>query len=366
MRHALYTLCTLLLMALPVGGALAAETLDEKVYDPGQRPPATGTAPTPDARVTPERVGQAPDQTPGQSSGGGDTIIVVPSAPGQPPSQPVPDQSSTLPVPPDTQKEAPAIVVPTVPAVPTIPVIPVVPEIPKTPDTEKKDIIVTPVQPVTPEEKAPPKASPPKGEDKVLTPADFLPTTPEKKTPEKAEAKPKDDPKKVKPEKAPKDPQKDKAKPDPKTEKPDTKQDPQKNKPSPEKKKGEALRIPADAGKTGKMDFLEGCWKGRLSGRAGNDVIDNMGSRFCFDANGKGKHFLYDPKRKETCVGSANGGVKPDGTLHVDFDNLYCPSGETWYPQGDKYMTCRDGGNGADCKWYYKGNPRTTGPFYRD
>lgn len=363
MRLYLFTLCALLLVALPLETTHAAETLDEKVYDPGQTRP-----------------GQT---APGQS--GGDTIIVVPSTPGQTvpgtvpgqtiPGQLVPSQNGTMPVQPDTQKETPTIVVPpvptvpSVPAVPTIPVIPVAPELPKSPDKEKKDIIVTPVkpvQPVKPEEKVEPKITEvPKTEDKLLTPADFLPTTPEKKAPEKAKPKPKEDPKQGKTEKAPKEAQPEKTKPEKAEVKPE-KADPKKDKPRAEKKKGEALSIPADAGKTGNMDFLEGCWRGRLSGRAGSQVIDNMGSRFCFDANGKGKHYLYDPKRNETCVGSANGGVKPDGTLRVDFDNLYCPSGETWYPQGDKYMTCRDGGNGADCKWYYKGKPRPTGPYYRD
>lgn len=363
MRH-ICTLCVLLLLTAP---AYAAETLDEKVYDPRQATPPASPVPTeptapssPDVRVT-------PGQTAPVIQGGaqGDTIIVVPAAP----SQTTPSQANT-------PKETPSIVVPPVPSVPAIPaiptaptgpvpvppipaipIIPSIPEPPKAPETENKDIIVTPpVQPVTPEEKKQPPVPPtPKAEDKILTPADFLPTTPEKKEAEKAEAKP--------------DPQKDKASPKPDTKKDpkkDSKPAPQKDKPTPEKKKGEALRIPPEAAQSGNMDFLEGCWKGRLSGRAGSDVIDNMGSRFCFDDKGKGKHFLYDPKRNETCVGSANGGIKADGTLRVDFDSLYCPSGETWYPQGDKYMTCRDGGNGAECKWYYKGKPKTTGPFHRD
>ena len=358
----LSTLCALLLLAVP---ALAAETLDEKVYDPGRQAPASPATPgvSPDVRVVPGQT--VPGPTPG------DTIIVVPTVPGQT----VPEQTVPGTLVPDTQKETPTLVVPAIPAVPAnpvIPVVPVVPEAPKAPapekkDAEKKDAVIVPVQPQPvqpPAQEQKQDKTPPKAEDTLLTPADFLPTTPSKQEPPKAETKPKVEPPKDKaaPKLAPK------AKPEDKTEqKPEQKSEQKKDKPAPEKKKGEALRIPPEAARSGNMDFLEGCWKGRLSGRRGrNEVTDNMGSRFCFDDKGKGKHFLYDPKNNETCVGSANGGLKADGTLRVDFDNLYCPSGETWYPQGDKYMTCRDGGNGAECKWYYKGQPKTTGPFYRD
>ena len=370
--------------------ATSGDRVDEKIYDPGHVPGQS--APAPSTPGTGQGTGPGIIVVPGQRSpapstqGDGGSVIVVPRTPGQatpPPGAPdstpqeqqgqpdnriiVPDSTIVVP----TVPEVPSV--PTVPPVPTVPTIPTVPELPKAvevptlptvpvpPATETKpDTVVvlpesTPGQqpeqqkPLTPEERT------------LLTPADFLPTTPA--TPEKPVEAPKKD---ITPESKP-DPQKpDNKKPDPKKD--ESKKDESK-KPEPQKepKKGDALSIPPDAAQTGNLDFLEGCWRGRLSGRRGNEVTDNMGSRFCFDKNGKGKHLLYDPKLRETCVGSANGAMSADGTLRVDFGDLYCPSGESWYPQGEKYMTCRNQGGQTQCFWYYpRGRKLTTGPFYRD
>ncbi|MDR3363306.1 MAG: hypothetical protein LBO64_10795 [Desulfovibrio sp.] len=249
---------------------------------------------------------------PPQGADSGGTVIIVPSP-------------STFVRPNDPQPSTPSVVQPITPDESRTIIVPTIPQPPST-------TVVVPDKtiPVKPQTQIPPPPAPESAKDKkLLTPADFLPKTP------------------TMPEK---DKKAEKTTPD-----------------QPKKKsaKGDTLKIPPDATKARDLSFLEGCWRGQLSGtRNKGKTSEQLGSRFCFDKNGHGKHILRD--LKENCVGSANGSMGADGTLRVDFGDMYCPSGEAWHPLGSKYMTCKNVGGQTQCVWHYPGSTDTTGPFYRE
>ncbi|MDR1658994.1 MAG: hypothetical protein LBR94_01465 [Desulfovibrio sp.] len=293
-------LWTALLCLSGLSASFAAEQMDEKQY-----------APAPDIQ-RPERAPAPPD-----------TVIAVPDRQGG-------GAVIVAPFPPDLK--TPSVPAPALPTVPVTPSVPVPPAIVVLPDAQPKDAVVeipdknTPAR--LPEKKTPDVASPPDPEKlpekTVLTPGDFLPLTPRKVTPKTGKQP------KIPPEPTV-TPQKDQA---------------QKEKSSP--RKGEALKIPEDAAKNGKLDFLEGCWVGTRPEYGTKRIVKE---RFCFDKNGVGKRYIYDPGYAGECVGSTKALVNSGGTLRMNSSKMFCTSGDTW---GASEMTCRGEGQQTPCTWVFR------------
>ncbi|MDR0826274.1 MAG: hypothetical protein LBN33_00110 [Desulfovibrio sp.] len=326
--------------------SFADETVDEKRYAPVQQqpqaepaqqsPPRPGESPGPASPATPGIVPVLPVQ-PG---GGGTSVVpanpdpkapdiyVLPSLPGQS----VPDRNAT-------------------PGTTPLPSIsPLLPEAPESPNTviilPEKD--ATPPDPVRPRVVETPRVDVaplsqngtiPNKNSTILTPANFLPMTEE---PKKKEPTP--------------------------TKEPATAKAPPKESP-PEKKaqtkKGETLRIPPDAAKTGSLEFLEGCWVGTRPEYSSKRIVTE---RFCFDKNGRGKRFIQDPGHAGECVGATKAVINSGGVLRMQSEEMACTRGNNW---GASEMTCKGEGNQTPCSWIFKdiqGNPKQsyTIRFVRD
>ncbi|MDR2056077.1 MAG: hypothetical protein LBQ10_09465 [Desulfovibrio sp.] len=273
-----------------VSAASAAELMDEKQY-----------APAPDVQ-RPERAPTRPDTVIAVPDGQGDgAVIVVPAPP---------------------ERKPPYAPVPAVPAI--TPPASVSPGGVALPDEQRGDAVVeTPdkIAPAPPPEKKAPDAvsplKPEKAPEKtVLTPGDFLPLAPQREAP------------KTEPAATPK------------------KESAQKEKPSP--KKGEALKIPEDAAKNGKLDFLEGCWVGTRPEYASKRIVKE---RFCFDKNGVGKRYIYDPGYAGECVGSTKALINSGGILRMNSSKMFCTSGDIW---GASEMTCQGEGQQTPCAWVFR------------
>ncbi|MDR1490798.1 MAG: hypothetical protein LBS65_10035 [Desulfovibrio sp.] len=313
--------------------SFADEKVDEKVYapkvpesgsTPGQsvpsgEPPVTIIPKTPDGRVT----------SPG---GGGGGVVVVPVLP----DQKRPDYT----VPQTPEGSVPEVVIPgqrdpdgvspaKIGKPPETPVLPKVPDLPdrvivlpeQRPDA-KEPVKEVPQTPERPETIVAPQT---KNGTTVLTPADFLPKTedPQKKD-KQAEAPPE--------------------KKEPQAAKPPEKQAEKKEKP----RKGEPLKIPPDAARTGSMDFLEGCWVGTRPEYSSKRIITE---RFCFDKNGKGKRFILDPKSAGECVGATQAVVNSGGVLQMRSEEMFCSKGVKW---GASEMLCKGEGQQTPCSWVFK------------
>ncbi|MDR2744837.1 MAG: hypothetical protein LBB66_06560 [Desulfovibrio sp.] len=282
-----------------VSAAFAAEQLDEKQY-----------APAPDVQ-RPERAPTPPDALIAVPDGRGDgAVIVVPVLP---------------------ERKTPSAPVPAAPTTPELPPVAVPPGIVVLPDAQRKDAPVeTPDKTPTarmPEEKTSDAVLPPKPEKSpektVLTPGDFLPLTSQEETPKTG--------------KQPKIPSEPAVTP--------KKELAQKEKPAP--KKGEALKIPEDAAKNGRLDFLEGCWVGTRPEYGSKRIVKE---RFCFDKNGVGKRYIYDPGYAGECVGSTKALINSGGILRMNSSKMFCTSGDTW---GASEMTCRGEGQQTPCAWVF-------------
>ncbi|MBO4369151.1 MAG: hypothetical protein J5803_03515 [Desulfovibrio sp.] len=150
------------------------------------------------------------------------------------------------------------------------------------------------------------------------------------KTPKKEEK-----PLPAKPKEKPTPPEKPKEKPQPK--------------PKAKPKIGDELTIPPDAAKTGKLDFLEGCWQGTRPEYYSKRIIKEC---FCFGANGKnGKRRVIDPKGGRRCVGATSARLSSGGVLHVSSQGAVCSDGERW---GQAEMTCRGKGQHTPCSWVFR------------
>lgn len=169
---------------------------------------------------------------------------------------------------------------------------------------------------------------------RVLTPADFLvknttqkPEPPKKETPIKAEQPKMADPQKPAPPKAPVLPKK----------------------PEPSKKpqRGEEMRIPPEAAKTGDMSFLEGCWKGT---RPEYNTKRMVNERFCFDASGVGKRTITDPTYAGMCYGPTKALLNKDGVLRMSSGHASCTSGDVW---AESSMVCEGEGENTPCRWVF-------------
>ena len=203
-------------------------------------------------------------------------------------------------------KLIPASLLPVVPVVPGVPVVPVVPG----------------------------QVLPP-----ALTPADFLlrekdlgPGTPPKAQAEAAPAKKSDPVKKAEAEKTPE---------------PVKKAEVPKEEPRKQVAKGQPLRIPEEARRTGDLSFLEGCWRGyRPEYRSKRMVTE----RFCFDASGKGRRTIIDPTKTGLCTTATRALINSGGVLKVQSDAGYCINGVKW---NQSVMTCRGSGANTPCTWVF-------------
>ena len=214
-------------------------------------------------------------------------VVVTPSTPAQPQTQPAP---------PPQESQIPSVVI--------------VPQIPE----------ATPPEIPTPEVRTPEKDS-----DLPLTPESFLLTTPaqEKKPAPKPEEKP---------AQAEKKPQAEEKKPE-KAEAP---------------KKGDPLKIPEEAKKTGQLDFLEGCWVGTRPEYNTKRIITE---RFCFGKDGVGKRFIEDPAYAGQCVGATRAAMNQGGVLHMQSEKMFCTNTpENW---GGSEMTCQGEGEQTPCSWVF-------------
>jgi hypothetical protein len=314
--------------------SFADEKVDEKIYAP--RTPESGA-------------------TSGQSAPSGETpVIIVPKSPGAaspggggiivtPPGQSGPDY--TLPQTPEGvapevaipgQRGPDGVLLPKVDKPPETPILPKVPDLPdrvivlpeQKPDA-KEPVKEVPQTPERPETVVTPQT---KNGTTVLSPADFLPMTedPQKKDRQAEAPLKKKEPQAVKP-------------PEKQAEKKEKAQ------------KGEPLKIPPDAAKTGSLDFLEGCWVGTRPEYTSKRIVTE---RFCFDKNGKGKRFILDPKHAGECVGATQAVVNSDGVLQMRSEEMFCSRGDKW---GASEMLCRGEGEQTPCSWVFKditGNPR--------
>lgn len=175
---------------------------------------------------------------------------------------------------------------------------------------------------------------------KPISVADFLVKTPEKKSePVKTEPVKKEPPK---PEPVKSAPQKsEKAKPEEK------KPEPQKTA-SQKPTSGQAMKIPADAAKTGDVSFLEGCWRGYRPEYNSKRMVTE---RFCFDASGIGKRTIVDPTYAGTCYGATRALMNKNGVLHMKSQQAVCTNGEIW---GASELICKGEGNETPCYWDFE------------
>ncbi|MDR1776942.1 MAG: hypothetical protein LBR31_03835 [Desulfovibrio sp.] len=293
MKTLLFCWTIFLGLAFPAA-SLAAEQLDEKQYVPAAPAPETS-----------------------------DTVVVSP-----------PRQDGALHVVP-VSPETPAVPVPEIPIFPDIPGVQsppdivVLPEVRRdVPDAKARDAVGVPEKTTpskTGEEKKPAPAPEKTPERTVLTPGHFLPLVPQKNKAEK------------KPAQAVKEPEK--QKPTQPEKKAAEKRTPQ---------KGEALKIPEDAAKSGKLDFLEGCWVGTRPEYGTKRIVRE---RFCFDKNGVGKRYIYDPKYAGECVGATKALVNSGGILRMSSSKMFCSSGDIW---GASEMTCQGEGEQTPCSWVFR------------
>lgn len=127
---------------------------------------------------------------------------------------------------------------------------------------------------------------------------------------------------------------------------------------------GQELRIPPDAGKTGNLDFLEGCWQGTRPEYYSKRTIKEC---FCFGANGKnGKRRVFDPQGNRMCIGAAKASLSQSGHLSVTSSGAACNDGERW---GSAQMSCQNTGMKTPCSWVFPdthgGHQSYTIPFVR-
>lgn len=119
-----------------------------------------------------------------------------------------------------------------------------------------------------------------------------------------------------------------------------------------ETKKGDNLRIPADAPKTGDLSFLEGCWvSDRITGGTWNDprkAKTTSVCTMCFNKQGKGQLTVSSGSLR--CRGAARARFS-GRSLKIDSDNAKCPPN----PANITYFTYRD--------WQCTGTSRSTQCF---
>lgn len=113
-------------------------------------------------------------------------------------------------------------------------------------------------------------------------------------------------------------------------------------------KPGDELRIPPEAVKSGKLDFLEGCWQGTRPEYYSKRMVKEC---FCFNKDGRsGKRRIIDRGGSRTCIGATSASMSSSGVLQVTSEGAYCNDGERW---GAANMTCRGSGKKTPCSWIF-------------
>lgn len=113
-------------------------------------------------------------------------------------------------------------------------------------------------------------------------------------------------------------------------------------------KAGQPMRIPQDAIKSGKLDFLEGCWQGTRPEYTTKRTVREC---FCFNKGGKsGKRKIFDPIGHRECIGASKATLSSSGVLSVTSQNMVCSDGERW---GAAEMQCRNSGPKTPCSWIF-------------
>lgn len=231
----------------------------------------------------------------------------------------------------------------------TKPQVPVVPEL-AVPEKAQEPVKEAPVQiavplapenPVKPEapQVQPPASVKPNPDTPAMTLAELLPVT---ELPEKKAEKPQ------KPEIKPEGPKQEAPKAE-KKEKPAPKPAPKPEKKAEKPKVGQELHIPEQAAKTGKLDFLEGCWQGTRPEYYSKRTVKEC---FCFGKGGKtGKRKVLDYTQGRTCIGGSHASLSSGGVLTVISSGAACNDGERW---GQAEMVCRNSGPRTPCSWVFR------------
>ena len=209
-------------------------------------------------------------------------------------------------------------------------------DIPAAPEVQTPpSVAAPPAQEAVPEKQ---DAAPPSLESFLLTtPAD----EPEEK-PAQVEKKPEKQPEKPRAQ-APKEPPK---QPDKKSLKPEDKQPKTAEAP----KKGAPLKIPEEAKKTGKLDFLEGCWVGTRPEYGSKRMITE---RFCFGKDGSGRRFIEDPGHAGRCEGPTRAIMNQGGVLRMKSEKMKCSDTSSKWAASE--MTCKGEGDQTPCTWVFSG-----------
>ena len=186
---------------------------------------------------------------------------------------------------------------------------------------------------------------------RAMTPGDFLPKSNDK--PE-AGKKPGQEPKKTEPAKSQGKPQ---AKAPPgkadraKAEKPPDKQAPPVQ--AAAAKPGDRIKIPEDACRKHTLDFLAGCWRGRIT------LQDRTGvtMRLCFNEAGVGKRIDLYSRNGKKCTGATHASWGGEG-LSFSFNKIYCTDGKVGT---DVPIVCKGCGDNTRCIGTEYNGSRTIG-----
>lgn len=281
-----------------------------------------------------------PDGSTPAARGEAEKAAIAVPAPKAPALRPVPEPKASPPMPP-IGVVTPKTAIPAQPGAPKKPTAPVVPG--ANPKKAEKDPLLSlaqllPMTPITPGEREPALAKEGKKSEKPAT----VGQEPGKMVPE-TQRSPKNRAAIQKPDKPAPTPQPEKYK-----------------KPAP----GQPLRIPPDAGATGNLDFLEGCWQGIRPEYYSKRTVREC---FCFGAGGRnGKRRIQDRAYNRRCIGATSARMGKNGVLSVTSDGAACTDGERW---GAARMVCRNSGPRTPCSWVFtdanNGQQAYEIPFYR-
>lgn len=133
-------------------------------------------------------------------------------------------------------------------------------------------------------------------------------------------------------------------KPKDKKEKPKETEKPNKDK-KPEL--GDKIQIPKDAMASGKLDFLEGCWKsGKQTAHTwDSNETHSIFTRICFDRNGRGQQAIQGDKG--TYVGAVTGKII-NNQLIIHTGRAYGGKKDEYYTPSD--IICEGTGSTTQCK----------------
>jgi hypothetical protein len=123
--------------------------------------------------------------------------------------------------------------------------------------------------------------------------------------------------------------------------------------------KGRQLVIPREATKTGKVDFLKGCWLCE-TGLADSKTNEDLSVKFCFDDKGSGEQLVV--LKKGTCTGAVHARMA-DEQLIIDADQARCSQSGSY---SALRIECRQQGNDqALCEGSYSPEHKWAAKFKR-